>query len=259
MLMVTMQLGVVILAALAAAQELPGFVVSSVKPNRSGLPYSQSRDRADGVAMINEPLRDIITFAFDVNDFQLTGAPDWVSNERFDISARADRPLPIDETRARLQRLLADRFALRVHIDRREQAIYALVRSNGRSGAGLKARDCDMTGIANLPCGGGIASADGGIMRLAGVPIARLTGFVGGVLGRVVIDETGLSGVFDIDWQWRPDIGLSPDLSDAARLSIEARPSLPIALREQLGLELAPRRAPVPFVVIENIARPAAD
>jgi len=96
-------------------------------------------------------------------------------------------------------------------------------------------------------------------MRLAGIPLARLAGFVGGVLGRVVTDETGLSGVFDVDWQWRPDIGLSPDLTDEAKARIEARPSLPVALREQLGLELAERRAQVRFVVVENVFRPAPD
>jgi uncharacterized protein (TIGR03435 family) len=79
------------------------------------------------------------------------------------------------------------------------------------------------------------------------------------VLGRVVTDETGLSGVFDIDSQWRPDIGLSPDLTDEAKARIEARPSLPVALREHLGLELVPRRAPVRFVVIEQVSRPAPD
>jgi uncharacterized protein (TIGR03435 family) len=259
MLMAALPLLIVAPTGMANAQDPPRFVVSSIKPNASGLPYSQSRDRADGLTIVNEPLRDIITLAFDLYDFQLTGAPDWVSNDRFDITARADRTLSIDEKRVGLQRLLADRFALRVHAETREQATYTLNKANGRSGAGLTPRDCTVPGIANLPCGGGIASPDGGIMRLAGVPIARLTRFVGGVLGRVVTDDTGLSGVFDIDWQWRPDIGLSSELTDEAKARIEARPSLPVALREQLGLELVPRRAPVRFVVIENVSRPSPD
>lgn len=81
-----------------------------------------------------------------------------------------------------------------------------------------------------------------------------------GVLGRVVLDETGLTGPFDVDLQWRPDIGLSPDLTDAAKQRIEARATLPVAVREQqLGLEWQSRRAPVTLVVVESIAPPTAD
>ena len=75
----------------------------SIKPNTSGLPYSQSADRPDGVAFVNERLRDVMLFAFGLHDFQLAGAPAWVSRDRFDIMARADAPLSTDEKRARLR------------------------------------------------------------------------------------------------------------------------------------------------------------
>lgn len=248
------------LAPIAArGQSTESFAAVSIKRNVSGVPYDRSADRPDGLAMVNERLRDAILFAYGLYDFQLTGAPEWVANERYDISARADRALSFDEKRERLRRVLADRFALRVHTDMRDQAIYALTRIDERARPGLTRRDCAVPGIGNLPCGGGIASADGGIMRLAGVPIVRLATFVGGVLGRVVNDETGLSGVYDIDWRWRPDIGMSPDLSDRAKADIEARPSLPVALREQLGLELQSRRGPVTVVVVDSVSRPTPD
>ena len=48
----------------------------------------------------------------------------------------------------------------------------------------------------------------------------------------MVIDETNLTGAFDVDLRWRPDIGLSPDLTEAAKQQIEARPALPVALRD---------------------------
>jgi uncharacterized protein (TIGR03435 family) len=75
----------------------------------------------------------------------------------------------------------------------------------------------------------------------------------------VVIDETGLTGLFDVDLQWRPDIGLSPDLTETAKQRIEGRPALPAALLEQLGLELRSRRAPVNILVVESIAQPTPD
>ena len=89
--------------------------------------------------------------------------------------------------------------------------------------------------------------------------MARLAAFLGGVLGRVVVDETKLTGPFDVDLRWRPDIGLSPDLSEAAKQQIEARAALPVALREQLGLQLQSRRAPVEVFVVESISSPTPD
>jgi uncharacterized protein (TIGR03435 family) len=246
-------------AIVARGQDAASFTVASIKLNTSGLPYSQSTDLPHGLALVNERLRDVILFAFGIYDFQLTGDPAWVSNNRFDIAARADGPLSIEERRGRLQRLLADRFRLRVHSDVREQAVYALAKAGPGVGSGLKSRDCGVPGIGGLACGRGVAAADGGVLRLGGIPIARLTRFLGGVLGRVVIDETGLTGLFDVDLQWRPDIGLSPDLTETAKQRIEGRPALPAALLEQLGLELRSRRAPVNILVVESIAQPTPD
>ena len=256
-------LAVCAIAALAvsagARGQEPVFTVASIKPNTSGLPYSQSTEPPNGVALVNERLRDVILFAYGLYEFQLTGDPAWVSRDRFDITARADGPLSFEEKRARVRRLLADRFALKVRTETREQSVYALVKSGPAAGAGLKSRDCATPGVGGLACGRGIAAVDAGVMRMGGIPIARLAGTLGGVLGRVVLDETGLSGPFDVDLRWRPDIGLSPDLSDAAKQKIEAQATLPVAVREQLGLELQSRRAPVTLVVVESIAPPTPD
>lgn len=244
------------LAISARGQQAAPFAVASIRPNTSGLPYSESADPPDGLGFVNEQLRDVILFAFDLNDFQLTGGPAWVSRDRFDITARAGQRLTLDEKRAGLRQLLADRFGLRVRTEVREQSVYALTKAKGGAGPGLKVRDCAVPGIAGLACDRGIAAADGGVMRMGGISMARLARFLGGVLGRVVIDETGLTGPFDVDLRWRPDIGLSPDLSEWAKTQIEAKPALPGALQEQLGLELKSRRAPVPLVVIESITQP---
>jgi uncharacterized protein (TIGR03435 family) len=238
-------------------QEAASFAVASIKPNTSGLPYSQSSDPPDGLGFVNERLRDVILFAFDVNDFQVTGDPAWVSRDRFDITARADGALSLDDKRVRLRRLLADRFGLRVRRETRERAVYALTKAGRASTSpGLRSRDCTVPGIAGLACDSGIAPVDAGIVRMGGISTARLARLLGGVLGRVVIDETGLTGPFDVDLRWRPDIGLSPDLSEWAKAQIDARPALPAALREQLGLELKSRRAPVAIVVVESITQP---
>jgi uncharacterized protein (TIGR03435 family) len=242
-----------------AQQQITGFPVATVKRNVSDLPYSLSQDRPDGLALVNERVRDIIRFALGLYDFQLIGAPEWATSERFDISARAEGPLSLTEKRVRLQQLLRERFGLRIRTEMREDRVYALTKKSGSSPQGIVARDCDRSGVANLACGRGLQSPDGGIMRMGGVPIQRLVIFLGDIMGRVVTDETGLTGVFDIDLQFRPDTNLSPDFTDDAKQRIEARASLPAALVEQLGLELQPRRTPIRFTIVEALTRPTAD
>jgi uncharacterized protein (TIGR03435 family) len=249
----------VILLSQAHPQSQDRFPVASVKANVSGLPYSQSSDQADGVTLVNETLRDLILFAYGLYDFQLTGGPDWVSRERFDVLARGDAPLSVEQKQARLRQLLADRFGLRARAETREQRVYRLTRTPGAKGPGLTPRECGSAGSFNLACGRGIAPADGGVVRLGGIPMARLAAVLGGVLGAAVLDYTGLDGAYDVDLQWRPDIGLSPDLTDEAKARIEGRPSLFVAVREQLGLSLQTHRGPVTVYVIERVARPTPD
>jgi uncharacterized protein (TIGR03435 family) len=257
--LVVLAIGSVAAQTATEPQDAASFAVASIKVNTSDLPYDQSTDVSNGVNFVNERLRDLILFAYDVHEFQLSGGPGWIADARFDINARADGPLSPDEKRLRVRRLLADRFALRVRRDVREGAIYALVTTRGAAGPGLRVRDCAAPGIAGLPCNGGLASADGGVMRMGGISMTRLSEFLARIVGRVVTDETGLTGPYDVDLRWRPDIGMSPDLSDEGRKMIEARPALPAALREQLGLELQSRRGPVTLIVVESIARPTPD
>jgi uncharacterized protein (TIGR03435 family) len=79
-------------------------------------------------------------------------------------------------------------------------------------------------------------------------------------LGRAVVDRTGLSGAFDVDLLYLPELpvgGVSPD-----RLAFDPRfqgPGLTTALREQSGLKLEPSRGPVEVLVIDSVERPTAD
>jgi uncharacterized protein (TIGR03435 family) len=87
----------------------------------------------------------------------------------------------------------------------------------------------------------------------------RLIAFLSDVLGRPVVDRTDLEGSFDLDLRYRPDVGLSDQLTDSAKADLNTRPALPAALREQLGLQLQSRRLQLPLVVVDTITRPAPD
>lgn len=87
-------------------------------------------------------------------------------------------------------------------------------------------------------------------MVSGGVPIADLVRIISIDAGRVIVDKTGLAGDYEFELLWNP-IPLSDQKVD--------RPSLFVAVEEQLGLKLEPARGPVEIVVIDRIERPTPD
>ena len=137
-------------ASLALLLTCPGFAqltfeVASIKPANPDTPGTAIQFMpGGGLKMANIPLRAMITFAYDVRDFQVSGGPGWIATQRFDVLARpegapvdgqADFAKMNDDQRKtmrvqigeRLRTLLADRFQLVVHREVKEQPIYALV------------------------------------------------------------------------------------------------------------------------------------
>ena len=86
-------------------------------------------------------------------------------------------------------------------------------------------------------------------MNYRGVPISSLLRLsaLGGI-DRIVIDQTGLQGLFDIDLTWAAEVGASADA-----------PSIFTAVQEQLGLRLQPSKAPLQVLVIDDAQRPSPD
>lgn len=268
------------MSAAQAQSPEPSFDVASVKQNTSGndggqwgiMPPTPGRLR-----IANTPFRFILHYAFQIRDHQLIGAPDWIDSASFDISATypADPPRTEDDRRAMLRTLLADRFGLKTHRERREMPIYALVmaRKDGRPGPQLvpSTIDCEQWIAEKRPqLGAGSSSpvAPGGKRPVCRILTTRR--FVSGgtqtmrqladvlqvLAGRPVADHTGLTGAFDFDLQWMsgpiaPSAGTPPPPGDG--------PSIFTALQEQLGLRLEPGREPFDVVVIDAVRRPTPD
>ena len=117
---------------LASAQSAPvekTFEVASVRTNRSGSNQTTMNRTANGVTIVNLPLRAIIQFAYGISQpSRVVGAPGWIVIERFDIVARG--PVNgLDDFRVMMQALLADRFKLAAHIEQRTVPAYTLVRA----------------------------------------------------------------------------------------------------------------------------------
>jgi uncharacterized protein (TIGR03435 family) len=80
-------------------------------------------------------------------------------------------------------------------------------------------------------------------------------------IGRVVLDRTGVTGVFDWTLQWTPSFnpGISRDAQPVANPDADAGVSIFSALREQLGLRLDAQRDAVDVLVIERAELPTPD
>jgi len=180
---------------------------------------------------------------------QILDLPGWAQSQWFAISARMEadsyadyQRLPQDEQerawRAMLQDILADRFHLQGHSETRRLPVYTLVAAAGKPK------------LQPSPPGPQSWSVGRGRIAGHGMPLSTLCDLLSQVLGRVVVDRTGLRGAYDVSLTWTPD--------DAQEPSNNA-PSLFTALEEQLGLRILSGKAPVPVLVIDHIEKPSAN
>jgi uncharacterized protein (TIGR03435 family) len=232
----------------------PRFDVVSVKPRKNDdTPIRLDVQPGGRVTAVNIPLKQLIRAAYTLQLDQIVNAPGWTESERFDISGIADRELATTAVwkpgtfapiQLLLQSLLADRFRMVVHTETRPSQVYVLVRDNttaGKRGPTPAADRCAPACAARIT-NGSLAWRD--------VPLPQFAELLSQLTGRVVTDETGLAGTFDIELQWSPDLQQQA-VSDA--------PSIFTAVQEQLGLRLEPRRGSIPVLVIDSIQSPSPD
>jgi uncharacterized protein (TIGR03435 family) len=146
----------------------------------------------------------------------------------------------------RLRSLLADRFGLTIHRETTEQPVYALVAAKG--GPKLK----ESAEGANFVRGGR------GSITGQSVGLRMLVLNLSNVLDRQVIDKTGLTGSYDFELKWAPDIVSSARESPSPPSDTD-RPSLFTALTDQLGLRLESAKGPVQVWVIDGVKRPSVN
>lgn len=265
----------------------PTFDVASVKRNLSG-GQMMMRNAPGNVSMANVPLRQVIRQAYQLQDFQIVGGPEWINSDRFDIDARFDAATPVagmsppQRMQAMLRSLLADRFKLAARMETREMPIYALVVARGDGELGPRMTpgpDC-ASRAGGPPQGGrrgrgpgpgevftpGAAppcSSRGGFgqYQANGAPLAMLVNMLSQMTGRTVVDRTGLTGSYQIDLKWTPTPDQLPPGPPPPGVELPPvdpnGPSLFTALQEQLGLRLDSQRGPVDVLVIERIEAPS--
>ncbi len=267
-------------AVFAQAGAPARFEVVSIKPSTEQR-MRYVRPMPGGRLVASAPVRMLILNAYHVQSFEVVGGPSWVDSDRYQVEARAEGNPDRDQLLRMLQPLLADRFQLKVHRETREMPVYELVAD--RRGPTLpppKDEACAAPGPNTPsdwaggriepptagrgpvpPCGALRVSLDPSGVRMQGgkVGIAELARTLAMVMGRPVVDKTGLTGLYDLKLGFAADAS-TPELPPPPPGSPDSNlPSIFTALQEQLGLRLATAKGPVEVLVIDRVERPSAN
>jgi uncharacterized protein (TIGR03435 family) len=226
-------------------------------PQRGGI-----GDTPDGFSMADLPLESVVMGAYGIERQELVkGLPDWAVSVRFDIEAKMDeetadalRKLPKQEQDAQrqlmLQALLGDRFKLKTHRGTEMDSSYELVVAKG--GPRMKEDSVPADVDGNKLQEGERPSTDWMISdgKISGhaMPVSILAGHLPAWVGGPVVDETGLTGRYDVLLQWDPKVVPDPNSNV---------PGLFTALEEQLGLRLKSGRTEVDTIVVDHLEMPS--
>jgi bla regulator protein blaR1 len=254
------------------------FEVASIKRNNGDAQKAfvlQGYRPGGSFGGLNVTLGSVIRLAYGLQDFQMAGAPKWVDTDRFDVEARGPQGATQSEVPRRLQSLLAERFALKAHMETRDHPIYALVlaRADRSLGPRLRRSQFDAKQIQEqdarmlrespatftpLECG----LTAGRRLGSCGSTMASLATRFPMYVGRIAVDQTGLTGLYQYDLHFgdRPIPGTGPGGGFPFPVSSQAgdpdAPSLFTALEEQLGLKLVPQTGRIEVLVIDHVEPP---
>lgn len=240
-----------------AANADPSFEVATVKPAKPEEQGQAILVRGQKFSTINTTLTALVSFAYGLQDKQIVGGPDWMTTEKWDIEAQPDTPgTPNDkQLKSMLQKLLADRFQLKFHQDKKELSAYVL--AVAKSGTKMNKNESDPNGLP------GLFFTKLGVLNVRNATMTDFSQLMqSAVLDRPVVDQTALTGKFDFQLKWTPDesqfggMGIKvPPPTDAA----DAPPPLFTALQEQLGLKMDVEKTPVAVYVLDHVEKPSAN
>jgi uncharacterized protein (TIGR03435 family) len=208
-------------------------------------------------------VRVLISWAYNVWDFQISGGPGWIDSARYDIEAKADGGPSQDQMKLMMQRLLGERFKLSLHRGTKELPIYRLTEAkDGFKLRPLKEGDCIVFDPTHPPSSPKLTASDfcgnltmgRGSFEGTSATMADLAVSISQIVGRPVVDGTGITGVFHIRLKFAALSG-SVAAADNGAPTADDLPSIFGAVQEQLGLKLESTKGPVEVLFIDSIER----
>ena len=270
-----------LLLTLAASGQT--FEVASVKPSAPpgagrrvfGLQGGPGTPDPTRARFSNMGLKGLVSFAYDTSGLQISG-PSWTEDDRFDLVATMPNGTTREQFQVMLQNLLAERFKLEIHREKKTISLYSL--TVGKGGSKLKIPRPDPVADPTVPDPDpkprqgmqkgedgypkfapnvtmmGMISDGGktrGALQAHNEPVAWLVKMLSGQMGAPVADDTGLKDKYDYAMTWIPE---EPGAIPAENQDLGG-PSLMNAIQEQLGLRLTAKKGPVEFIVIDRAER----
>jgi len=252
----------------ASTPASPTFESVSIKPDTNtengmfhtkiGFSLNDGNFTARGIT-----LQMLIRMAYRVQDSQVSGGPDWLKTQKFDIDAKLNPTVANEmlkqtkdtksfDDQAALKTLLSQYFKLALHSENKDLPVYDLVVADG----GPKLQEAKGPSLFHL---------EPGELTSSGIPIRLLADELSRRLGQTVLDKTGLKSSYAFTLRW------TPEQNEDVRV-IEQRGATPVpvtksaeppaasifdALQEQLGLKLEARTGAVPALVVDHAEQPS--
>lgn len=265
--------------ALAQSSTQPEFEVASIRPSAEPGPQGQISVglHFDGaqVHIASLTLKDYLAVAYRMRNSQISG-PAWINSDRFDIAATIPPGVKEAQVPEMLQALLADRFQLKIHREKREFPVYALVL--GKGPLKLKEIPPDPDAIiepASLAAGGSESGVNVNLgngtswsfapnrFEAKKLGMERFAADLGRFADRPIVDETALKGQYDFAFDINPEdympmmirvaLAAGANLPSPALKLLEGNSSASLSdALQHVGLRLDPRKEPLDVIVVDD-------
>ena len=249
------------------------FEAASVKPSagngRSSMKGGPDTGDPSQITYTNVSLMSVLLKTYDLKSYQATG-PEWLSSQRYDITARIPARATKEQFGAMLRNLLTDRFHMAVHHETRQLDGFELV--VGRNGVKMTEAASTDTPAADLSAppkkdangfpqfnGPGLAMMEGvrgravvTYLRAQAQPVSALADLLIREFRQPVLDKTALTARFDFTLEFAPQ---APGAVESAPPDPDGAPNLIGALQQQLGLRLNRAKIPTEVTVVDRADR----
>jgi uncharacterized protein (TIGR03435 family) len=225
-------------------------------------------------------LQEVLQRAYNLQEFEISG-PEWLANERYDITAKVPAGTSKERFSLMLQNLLADRLHLKAHRETREGKVYELTIGKGEpklkesppesaadaappatvAPAGPLVMKRGTDGVIELPDSmhgkGHVAMRSflGTEIRVRREDLSYLLDRLIAELHRPVVDKTGLTGHYDYSLRFLPEAmaaNAQRAQNDGAPAASDLPPDVFTAVQSQLGLKLDVKKVPGEVLVIDR-------
>jgi uncharacterized protein (TIGR03435 family) len=235
-----------------ATDAKPDVEVATVKPHQPGNQTVVFETQGGTLVIKDLTLGFLMSFAYNLPARQIAGKPAWMDTEKWDIDAKSDTPGMPNESQMRVivQKLLAERFGLQFHEEKRKVAAYELVVS--KDGPKMT-----KAGASSPPK---VLLYPQGVLIAQSVPATDLAQFLQSIFGQPVVDKTRLEGRWDFTMKWTPDETQFADVPEPVRRPADEGnepPPLFTAIQQQLGLKLEAQNAEVQVLVVNHVDHPS--